>query len=110
MLNKTLKKKVSPVFFTGDHVCYLEGKSCTYSCLEPQRYGAENLVQKNTGDYSTFSVSAEGYNFLQEKQTIFLPEVMKEFWASGNSSFSRNSDYCVEVFEALRELRMNLAQ
>ncbi len=69
---------------------------------------ALGLMERNTGEYETFRVSQRGANFLNNREKIQLPKLQKEITGSSRKSKSF-ANYDEEIFEALRELRKEIA-
>ena len=69
---------------------------------------AEGLLVKNSGEYPTFGVSEAGRSFLSNRDTLTLSKPKRE--EEKASSASREAlDYDQALFDALRELRSQLA-
>ncbi len=69
---------------------------------------ALGLMERNMGEYETFRVSQRGADFLNNREEIQLPKLQKEIPSSSRKSKSF-ANYDEEIFEALRELRKEIA-
>ncbi|MEN8252289.1 MAG: DNA helicase RecQ [Patescibacteria group bacterium] len=72
---------------------------------------ARGLVARNIGEYETYKISQAGADFLTNRETIELPKMKKEqVHTSSNPKVEKiDLDYNAKVFEALRELRKEIA-
>ncbi|XLQ20744.1 MAG: DNA helicase RecQ [Candidatus Moraniibacteriota bacterium] len=70
---------------------------------------ARGLMVRNTGEYETYRVSQVGADFLNNRESIELPKIKKEYKYISSNSQKQELDYNKEIFEALRELRKEIA-
>lgn len=70
---------------------------------------AAGLLQINTGEYPTLSVSKKGVEFLKQKKSLKLPEARVDFTNEEKSDLREKAQYEIGLFEELRILRKQIA-
>jgi len=83
-----------------------------YSQQDLMEYMAQlialGLLKRNSGEYETFRVSQVGADFLNNREKIELPKMKKDITARHKEK-DDFVNYDEEIFEALRELRKEIA-
>ncbi len=68
----------------------------------------QNLLKKNEGEYPTFSITTKGKEFLDQRLKLELPVLLEEK-ISAPQKTKTDLDFDLGLFQALRELRKQLA-
>ena len=94
------------------HELTVWGIAKEYSTGDLMEYTAQlialGLMERNLGEYETFRVSRRGADFLNNREKIKLPKLQKEIIYNTKKE-KRFTSYDEKIFEALRELRKEIA-
>ena len=69
---------------------------------------SKQILQKSIGEYPTLALTQEGINFIKDEKKIFLPKPAKNTKYIKNTK-DQEKKYNVDLFEALRALRKQIA-
>jgi ATP-dependent DNA helicase RecQ len=99
------------VMARGHNELTVWGIAKEYSVQDLMEYITElvalGLLKRNNGEYETYSISQSGADFLNNRESIELPKRKKDI--IGRTQKQDFALYDREIFEALRELRKEIA-